>query len=102
MKSALKTPGQQQFLVQQPLQQQQQQQLSQKRIFVSKEGSESVSIVQLFGDSQEHWATFLAEIGHNLDIPEYCGISITLAEVNANSTSPSQLQSNDKIVVRIV
>ena len=102
MKSALQTPGQQPFLVQQPLQQQQQQQLSQKRIFVSKEGLESVSIVQLFGDSQEHWATFLAEIGHNLDIPEYCRISITLAEVNANITSPRQLQSNDKIVVRIV
>jgi len=71
-----------------------------KRIFVAEAGSSSFVIVQLQGDSENSWMAFLEEIRQSLDLPMGSNLKLSLAEINASVTSPSQLQSNDRIFVQ--
>jgi hypothetical protein len=61
---------------------------------------DSFTIVQLRGDSGDDWQSFQDEIRQTLGFPKSSQIKMFLAEVNAEITSPRQLQSNDKIVVQ--
>jgi len=70
------------------------------RIFVYQTGMDSFTIVQLRGDSGDHWQSFQDEICQTLGFPKSSRLKMFLAEVNAEITSPRQLQSNDKIVVQ--
>ena len=79
---------------------QQQSQETEKRIFVSQPGSESFFIASLKGESEENWEFFRQDICQALSLPKSSKLQITLAGVNANITSPKELQSNDKIIVQ--
>ena len=61
---------------------------------------ESFKIVQLRGISGDDWQSFQDEIRQTLGLPKNSRLMMALAEVNAEITSPDQLQSNDKIVVQ--
>lgn len=60
--------------------------------------ADGFTIVQLKGNSDDDWNSFLEEICHNFGIEK--GLQITLDGVNARVTSPKQLQANDKIIVQ--
>jgi hypothetical protein len=70
------------------------------RIFVHPVGMDLVTIVNLRGDSINDWQSFQDEIRQTLGFSMNSTLKIFLSEVNAEITSPTQLQSNDKIIVQ--
>ncbi len=70
------------------------------RIFVYPVGMDLVTIVNLGGDSINDWQSFQDEIQQILGFSTCSTLKIFLSEVNAEITSPTQLQSNDKIIVQ--
>ncbi len=70
------------------------------RIFVYPYGMDLVTIVNLRGDSINDWQSFQDEIRQTLGFSMNSTLKIFLSEVNAEITSPTQLQSNDKIIVQ--
>ena len=88
---------------QQPQQHQQQlqhhQQQQEKRIFVARAGTERFTIITLRGDN---WSDFLEDIRQSLGLPKGSHLQLTLVEMDADVSSPNQLQSNDKVLVHIL
>jgi hypothetical protein len=70
-----------------------------RRIFVSKFGSDGVSLVVLNGNTQDDWEQFLENVRKEFDYAEESAIKISLAEANVAITQADQLQANDKVVV---
>ena len=73
-----------------------------KRIFVSQNGSPPFSIVVLRGESYKHWQVFLQEACQAFQLPRDSKVRIQLAEVDAEVTSPTQLQANDKVILQLL
>ena len=98
------TPQHQQsisFLRQQPRQDFQTEQLD-KRIFVARAGTERFVIVRLSGNNDDSWNNFLKDIRKSLGLPRGSHLRLTLANLGAEVLAPSELQSNDKVLVHIL